>query len=157
MRRFFAIAILLPSLTMAATPSWDELLAGVSSGQDKWLSMVPQLAPTTDPQKGGELVDAMAFSLAESALNTLNTLSTIDEQQKTNPALNRFTSSVVCAIPVVVEYDKATVISYAEKALKALSLTGSKGAECKQIMVESLAEIQTDERAGNMEWGTKDR
>jgi hypothetical protein len=112
------------------TKEWDQLIAGVASGESEWLAVVDELLPGTDAGSTSELFDAVAWALPKAPAHVLRLVSR-------NPSDWGF----VCSGPPVDFPPPGDSASYFRRANEAVA--GVTNKELRRVRNECLKQLAT--------------
>lgn len=146
--RFFAALLLFPVMAFAAaTPQklrseiqkygeaqfsekissddWKTALDNISSGQNEWISLAPDLAPVINQQQAEQLSEALYYSIAPNAKVTLNTLAILDKHKYKHQQ-----GSVLSCVSPLNQPQEEMMRIYNETRLALLDVPGVESATC---------------------------
>jgi hypothetical protein len=115
---------------LSGTKEWDEMIAGVASGESEWLTVAEKLLPGTDAGSTSELFDAVAWALPKAPVNVLALVSR-----------KRTDWEVVCSGPPVDFPPPGDSDSYFKRATDAVA--GITNKELQGVRAECLTRLAT--------------
>lgn len=108
-----------------SSDDWKTALDNISSGQNEWISLAPDLAPVINQQQAEQLSEALYYAIAPNTKEALNTLAILDKHKYKHQQ----GSVLSCVSPLNQPQEEMTRI-YNETRLALLDVPGVESATC---------------------------
>ncbi|QLK62612.1 hypothetical protein GE278_18425 [Enterobacteriaceae bacterium Kacie_13] len=108
-----------------SSDDWKTALDNISSGQNEWISLAPDLAPVINQQQAEQLSEALYYAIAPNAKEALNTLAILDKHKYKHQQ-----GSVLSCVSPLNQPQEEMMRIYNETRLALLDVPGVESATC---------------------------
>lgn len=140
------VTCILSTSCMASNSNWNAYVKQVASADPVTIKELPakikNVGDSLDDEHAEQLTTAISMALIKEPVAVLN--ATNQFETSTDRLQQRFGSSVICGIPLMLNATKSQVDAYFVKAEPALERAAQPAAECLNNMREIMSELRQD-------------